>query len=166
LDREALRAVQAWRDAAGRFSETSCADDLEAMGLTRRAAEAAVGAADWPPLPDVGAQPADEGEFVRVRKQQGVCPLIEGVGPNVLAFDMLKRQIESMSRRTPTTRAIHESLRDAGFVPLPDESRSGRSRKVRWRGSRPGVWVRVGLEQITDEEVRAELDRTRDDCFD
>jgi hypothetical protein len=151
-DYEAKVALDAWKLAPDR-------EDL------RKEAERACSLAGWPPLP-AATDGAGWAVFERERSARGTANLRLGVGPDAVAFDLLKDELNSL-RKAPTGRQVREALHAAGFVPLPSaQSRGPRAKQVKWNGSRYSVWVRPHLIDVDDARARAELSRTTPDPFD
>ncbi|WP_418648513.1 DUF5906 domain-containing protein [Thauera butanivorans] len=151
-DYEAKVALDAWKLAPDR-------EDL------RKEAERACSLAGWPPLPAANDE-AGWKIFERERSARGIASLRLGIGPDAVAFDLLKDELNSL-RKAPTGRQAREALRAAGFVPLPAaQSRGSRAKQVKWNGSRYSVWVRPHLIDVDDARARAELSRTTPEPFD
>lgn len=128
--------------------------------VLRKRAERDVSAAGWPALP-TGDTPDVLTTYLAAQRKRFECTAVPGVGPDVVAFEYLKTELEKRSPRLPSSRSIGEALKRAGFQPLAGPtSRTGKARRVRWKGLRPGIWVREHLADIREHEVCVLLEQT------
>lgn len=128
--------------------------------VLRKRAERAVSAAGWPALL-TGDTPDVLATYLAAQQKRFECTAVPGVAPDVVAFDYLKTELEKRSPRLPSSRSIGEALKRAGFQPLAGPtSRTGKARRVRWKGLRPGIWVREHLADIREHEVCVLLEQT------
>lgn len=137
-------------------------DGLESVDalVLRKRAEGAAGAAGWPPVPK-GVPLNRLAAYLAEQRKRFECTAVPGVGPDIVAFEYLKTELEKHSLRPPSSRSIGDALKRAGFQPLEGpKSRPGKARQVRWNGARPGIWVRGNLTDIQEPEVCAHLDLT------